>query len=66
MTNAPTKPTLLTKSEAARELRVCVRTIENFMQQRRLSHIRLGRAVRIERYELERLKSSLTVRATAD
>lgn len=60
MTN---KPDLLTKLEASRELRVCVRTIENFMKARSLAHIRLGRAVRIERAEIERFKAALTVHA---
>lgn len=54
---------LLTKPEAAKQLRVCVRTIENLMRARRLAFVKLGRAVRIERAELERLKASFTVQA---
>ena len=62
MTDATTTPPeLLTKSEAARALKVCVRTIENLMAARRLSFIRIGRAVRIERSAIQRLKESLTV-----
>ncbi len=54
---------LLTKADAARELRVCVRTLENWLKARRLSFIKAGRCVRIERNELERFKQSLTVQA---
>ena len=55
--------TLLTKREAARELRLCVRSLENLMRTRSLSYIKLNRAVRIERSEIERLKNSLTIQA---
>jgi excisionase family DNA binding protein len=58
-----TRNELLTKQEAARELRVCVRSLENMMQARRFAFIRLGRCVRIERAELDRLKQSFTVEA---
>lgn len=54
---------LLTKADAARELRVCVRTLENWLKARRLSFIKAGRCVRIERIELERFKQSLTIQA---
>lgn len=55
--------TLLTKPEAARELRVCVRSLENFLKARRLSYVRLGRAIRIERAEIQRFKQALTVKS---
>lgn len=62
MTDATTTPPeLLTKSEAARALKVCVRTIENLMAARRLSYISIGRAIRLERNALERFKESQTV-----
>jgi excisionase family DNA binding protein len=54
---------LLDKAQAARQLRICVRTLESFIKARRLAVIRLGRAVRIEPSEIERLKKSLTVDA---
>jgi len=56
---------LLTKQEAARELRVCIRSLENMMKARRLAYIRLGRSVRFKRSELERLKHSFTVEAVS-
>lgn len=58
------KSELLTKQEAARELRVCVRTIENFMRARRLAFVKLGKAVRIKRTDLESLTQRHTVKAT--
>lgn len=59
--STPTTPALLTKREAAQALSVCVRTVENLLAARRLSFIRIGRAVRIERAAIQRLKESLTV-----
>lgn len=56
-------PTLLTKSQAAKSLSVCVRTIENFMRDRRMSFIKLGKSVRIDPAEIERLKQTFTVQA---
>lgn len=58
-----TPPTLLTKTQAAKSLSVCVRTIENFMRDRRLSFIKLGKSVRIDPTEIERLKQTFTVQA---
>ena len=54
---------LLTKQGVARLLTVCPRTVENLMAARRLAYIRIGRAVRFERSEIERFKASLTVQA---
>jgi excisionase family DNA binding protein len=54
---------LVTKPEAARELRVCVRSVENFLKARRLSYVKMGRSVRIERSEIQRFKESLTVKS---
>lgn len=59
----PLQHNLLTKQEAAKHLTVCVRTIENLMQARQLAYIRIGRAVRFERTELERFKKTFTVQA---
>ncbi len=58
-----TKENLFTKQEAANHLTVCVRTIENLMAARQLAYIRIGRAVRIERSEIERFKKTFTVQA---
>ena len=54
---------LITKNGAANNLTVCVRTIENLMQARQLAYIRIGRAVRSKRTELERFKKTFTVQA---
>ncbi|MCE9518153.1 MAG: helix-turn-helix domain-containing protein [Verrucomicrobia bacterium] len=56
---------LLTKPEAARQLRVCVRTLENLMRERRLSYIKIGRARRFEPSEIQRFKRSFTVEAVS-
>ncbi len=56
---------LLTKQEVAHKLKICVRSVENLMAARRLSFIRIGRAVRFERSEIDRFKASLTVQAVA-
>ncbi len=56
---------LLTKQEVARSLKICVRSVENLMAARRLAFIRIGRAVRFERSEIDRFKASLTVQAVA-
>jgi len=56
---------LLTKKEASRELRLSVRTLENFMRARRLAYVKLGRCVRIQRSELERLKQTFTIEAVS-
>ena len=54
---------LLTKVESAKLLRICVRKLELMIQARQIAVIRIGRAVRIELTELERLKANLTVTA---
>lgn len=54
---------LLTKHEVARSLKLCVRSVDNLMTARRLAYIRIGRAVRFERSEIERFKKTLTVQA---
>jgi excisionase family DNA binding protein len=59
----PPASELVTKPEAARELRVCVRSVENFLKARRLSYVKMGRSVRIERSEIQRFKESLTVKS---
>jgi len=45
----------ITIPEAARELGVKVPTIRAWIGQRRLGHLKLGRAVRIPRAEIERI-----------
>ncbi|MFZ4767859.1 MAG: helix-turn-helix domain-containing protein [Roseimicrobium sp.] len=61
---AITNPELQTKQEAARGLRVCVRTIENLIKARALAVIRIGRCVRITQAEINRFKAAHTVQAT--
>jgi excisionase family DNA binding protein len=48
-------PSLLTLDEAAEILRLSRRTLENWIRQGKLTPIRFGRNVRIERSEVERL-----------
>lgn len=50
---------LLTVFEAAKRLRVCVRTIRNYTGKGLLKVRRLGRAVRIEEAEIARFVASL-------
>jgi excisionase family DNA binding protein len=57
--------TLMTKAEVARDLRVCVKTVEHLMKTRQLAVMRIGRAVRIERAELQRMKKARTEEALA-
>lgn len=59
----PNKSELLTKAESARELRVCIRTIENLIAARAIAVVRIGRSVRIECAELERFIASRRVEA---
>ena len=49
-TNAP-----LTVVETATELHVSPHTVRAWISQRRLGHIRLGRAIRVPRTEIARL-----------
>ena len=53
----------LTKPEAARELRICVRSLESLLKARALSCLKIGKSVRIERSEIERFKAAHTVKA---
>ena len=45
----------LTVKEAAAELNVSVYTIRAWVAQRRIGHVRLGRAVRVPAAEIQRL-----------
>lgn len=45
---------LLTTNEAADVLRCCTKTITNLIARGQLKAVRLGKAVRVERAELER------------
>lgn len=45
---------LLTTTEAAEVLRCCAKTVTNLVARGQLKAVRLGKAVRIERAELER------------
>lgn len=57
--------TLHTKREAARLLRVSLRSIDNLLKARALEFIRIGRAVRISSAAIEQFKAARTVRANA-
>jgi excisionase family DNA binding protein len=46
--------TLLTREEAAKICRLCVKTIDNFIRTRELPARRFGRRVRIARHDLEK------------
>lgn len=60
-----TPPCLLTKKEVARDLRISVRTLENLMNARMISFIKIGSAIRFESSELDRLKKRHTVEVVA-
>lgn len=47
-------PPILTTGEAADYLRCCSKTITNLIARGKLKGVRVGKAVRIERAELER------------
>ena len=55
---APESAVLLTKREAAAELRMCEKSIENLVKRRELQVVQIGRAVRFEREEIRRFISS--------
>lgn len=50
-----------TVQEAAEELGLSVHTVRAWIAQRRIAHIRLGRAIRIAADEIERVLSDSTV-----
>lgn len=50
---------LLTVTEVAKRLSVCVRTVRNYISQGALRVRRLGRAVRVEEPEVDRFIASL-------
>ena len=54
---------LKTKKETARELSVCLRTIDNLIAARAIEVIRINGAVRISPEAVERFKKSHTVNA---
>lgn len=57
----PTK--LLTKKEVARELKVSVRCLENWMRDRQIAYIKCGAAVRFSVAALEEFQRTHTVTA---
>ena len=61
MSNHVNRP--LNVTEAANALGLSVHTVRAWISQRRLSHIRLGRAVRVLPEEIERLLRSAAVPA---
>lgn len=56
-------PELLTKSEAAKKLRISVRHLENQIRARALSVIKIGRRVLVEPAELAKFKKQFTIKA---
>jgi len=56
--------TLLTKSEVARQLKVSVRCLENWMRDRRIAYLKCGAAVRFTREAVDNFKRSFTIEAT--
>lgn len=56
-------PKFLTVAEAAKVLNVSTHTIRAWLAQRRLTHVRLGRAIRIPAAELDRFVAGGTVPA---
>jgi excisionase family DNA binding protein len=50
-----------TVQEAAQELGLSVHTVRAWIAQRRIAHIRLGRAIRISPEEVERILSDGTI-----
>ncbi len=49
------KPPPVTVATAAHDLNVSVHTVRSWIAQRRLGHLKLGRAVRVPVSEIERL-----------
>jgi excisionase family DNA binding protein len=62
-TNLKNQSSLRTKPESAAELRISQRHLENLIAARAIAVVRIGRCVRIEQSEIERLKRALTVEA---
>lgn len=57
---------LLTKPEVARELKVTVRCLENWMRDRRIAYVKCGSAVRFTREAVEAFKQASTVQAQSE
>lgn len=53
MTDVQFGPRLLKVSEVADRLRVCVRTVRNYIRRGLIRVVRLGRAVRVDERDLE-------------
>lgn len=56
-------PQLLTRLEAAKILSMSLRSLENFINARAISVVRLGKSVRVSREELRRFIESRTIAA---
>lgn len=54
---------LLTRAEAASELRIGMRTLDRLIKEKRIEHFRCGKIVRIRRAALERFINDRTVGA---
>ncbi|HWB02802.1 MAG TPA: helix-turn-helix domain-containing protein [Verrucomicrobiales bacterium] len=53
-----------TKKDLAKELRVSIRSIENWMRTRQIDFLRLGKTIRFEVAAVEKFKKSRTVQAS--
>ena len=62
-TEIPHLVRLLTKSQVAKRLAVCERTIDNLMRSKSLAFVRIGRAIRFEPSDVEAFKNSYRVNA---
>jgi len=58
-----TEPVLLTKTQVARQLAVCSRTVDNLLKTKSLAFIKIGRAVRIEPSAVAALKAAYRTNA---
>jgi predicted DNA-binding transcriptional regulator AlpA len=52
---------IVTEPELAKELRISVRALINYRNQRLIPHIRLGRSVRYDRAAVEKALAKLTI-----
>ena len=63
---ARAEPKFVTKPTLAKRYAVCVRTVENWISERRIPVIRLGRAVRFDPIKCDTALARFEVRAVGD
>lgn len=61
---SPDRESLLKRSEVAKKLSVCERTVDNLTRAKCLAFVRIGRAVRFEPSAVEAYKNSYRVNAS--